>query len=164
MIEVELKEYKRAVLSFVNLRNSPMSSGYLPLADDISLPIPNSKDIHTLLLKNIDGVKNKDVVQLRAEPASGKDWRIKVIFSRLAGHDPKVEQVIVEYPPGNEVFTEYPRTGVESGLNLLALGSNGRFDYDFDGGDVEDIVNLEGDVYLKVEEMDVEGCGIFIRP
>ncbi len=163
-IEAELGQYKKNGLSFVSLRNAPMQSGYLPLSQGLRIPIPDSYDIHTLLLKNISGVSNEDVLQLKAVPESGKDWRIKIVFSKVGSAEPEIGRYVVEYPPGHVVFTEYPRTGVDAGLNLLMLGSNGRYDYDYDGEDVEDIVVLEGDVLLEVERMDAEGAGFFVRP
>ena len=163
-IEAELGQYKKNGLSFVSLRNAPMQSGCLPLSEQMRIQIPDSYDIHTLLLKNISGVSNEDVLQLSATPESGKDWRIKIVFGRVGSAEPKIERYVIEYPPGHVVFTEYPGTGIGAGLNLLMLGSNGRYDYDYDGEDVEDIVMLEGDVLLKVERMDAEGAGLFVRP
>ncbi|UCD54731.1 MAG: type II secretion system protein [Candidatus Omnitrophota bacterium] len=164
LIEASLGQYKKNGLSFVNLRNAPMQSGYFPLSEGMSIPIPDSYGIHALALKNINGVSNEDILQLKAVPESGKDWRIKIVFGKVGSAEPKIERYVVEYPPGHVVFTEYPKTGVGCGLNLLMLGSNGRYDYDYDGEDVEDIVVLEDDVLLEVERMDVEGAGLFVRP
>lgn len=163
-IEAKLGQYKKSLLSFVNLRNSPMKSGYLILSEGTRMPISDSYKIHTLLLKNISGISTEDVLQLKAKPESGKAWRIKIVFSRVGSAEPTIERYIIEYPPGHEVYTEYPRTGTAVGLDLLTLGSNGRYDYDYDGEDFEDVVIMEGDVLLEVERMDVEGAGIFVRP
>ncbi len=162
-MEAELGQYKQSLVSFVNLRNAPMRSGYLPLREGTRIPISDSHDIHTLLLTNISGVSSGDELQIEAVPRSGKAWRVKVLFSRAGSGKAKLESYTIEYPPQRSVYTEYPRTGIDVGLNLLSLGANGLYDYD-DDGDIEDFVMLEGEVMLEVTKMDIEGAGLFVRP
>jgi len=164
LMEARLGQYKKTLLSFVTLRNSPMRSGYLPISERLRIPIPDSYGIHTLQLKNIDGVTSEDILKIKAVPQRGKSWSIKIVFSKLGSDEAKIDRYVVEYPEGHEVFSEYPKSNVGTGLNLLTVGSNGRYDYDYDGEDVKDVVILEGDVILEVEKMEIEGCGIFVRP
>jgi hypothetical protein len=140
-----------------------MRSGYLALREGTRILIPDSKNIHTLLITNISGVSSKDELQIEAVPKAGKVWQLSVKFSRTGGAKPIIESYTIEYPPGHPVYTEYPRTSIDLGLNLLVLGANGLYDYD-DDEDIEDFVILEGDVVLKVEKMDIEGAGLFVRP
>lgn len=163
MITARLGQYTKTVLNFVSLRNAPMRSGYIPLSEGTRIPIPDSKKVHTLQLLNLTGIDNEDVLQLEARPASGKDWRLKVEFSRIGSAAPKIEKFTIEYPLGHLLYTEYPRMGIDAGFNLLALDANGYYDYD-DDQDTEDIVMLEGDVILEIKKMDLEGVGLFVRP
>ena len=71
--------------------------------------------------------------------------------------------ITVDYPPGTPIYTDYPKSSVDLGINLLLLDSSGMFDYD-DDDDVDDTVILEGDVDLEVTEMSVKGAGLFVRP
>ncbi|MFH1753079.1 MAG: hypothetical protein ABH875_02750, partial [Candidatus Omnitrophota bacterium] len=164
VLEARLGQYKAEAISFVALRNASTRSGYFPIHEGMKLNIPDSYDIHTLILKNITGVNNGDTIELKAIPDSDKTWRIRIVFSRSALIRPKIEQYVIEYPPGNEVLVEYPRTDMGAGLNLLALGTNGRYDYDYDGEDFDDKVLFKGDVTLEIERMDIKGAGIFVRP
>ncbi|MBU4457946.1 MAG: prepilin-type N-terminal cleavage/methylation domain-containing protein [Candidatus Omnitrophica bacterium] len=162
-MEVELGQYKQDLVSFINLRNAPMRSGYLALRKGTRIPIPDSHNIHTLLLTNISGVTSGDELQIEATPRSGKVWRVKIVFSRAGSSKPKIESYTVEYPPQHVVYTEYPRTSIDAGLNFLTLGANGFYDYD-DDVDIEDFVMLEDEVVLEVTKMDIEGAGLFVRP
>jgi len=159
----ELGQYKQSLISFASLRNAPMRAGYLALREGTRLPVPDSQNIHTLLLTNISGVSSGDEMQIELVPRSGKAWRVNVKFLKKAGGKAKIESYTIEYPPQHPVYTEYPRSGVASGLNLLALGTNGLYDYD-DDEEIEDFVMLEGEVVLEVRKMDIEGAGLFVRP
>jgi len=162
-VEAELGQYSQSLVSFANLRNAPMRAGYLALREGTRLPIPDSANIHTLLLTNISGVSSGDELQIEAVPRSGKPWRVNVRFQKTGRSSAKIESYTIEYPQQHPVYTEYPRTGIGVGLNLLALGANGLYDYD-DDEDIEDFVILEGDVTLEVTKMDIEGAGLFVRP
>ncbi len=163
LVEAELGQYQQSLLSFASLRNAPMRSGYLALRQGTRLPIPDSTNIHTLLLTNLSGVSSGDELQLELIPRSGKTWRVNIKFQKTAGRKAKLESYTIEYPPQHPVYTEYPRSSIDSGLNLLVLGANGFYDYD-DDEDLEDFVILEGDVILEVTKMDIEGAGLFVRP
>jgi hypothetical protein len=162
-VEAALGQYKQSLMSFINLRNAPTRSGYLCLREGSEIPVPDSRGVHTLLVTNICGVSDNDALELELVPKAGKAWRLKVLFGRAAGGKPRIESYTIEYPPHHPVYTEYPRSGVEAGLNLTSLGSNGLYDYD-DDEDTEDFVVLEGKVKLKVNKMDIEGAGLFVRP
>lgn len=162
-MEARLGQYSQQLVSFVNLRNAPMSSGYLALREGTRIPIADSFNIHTLLLTNFSGVSSGDELQLEATPHSGKTWRINIKFSRTGMANPKIESYTIEYPPQDPVYVEYPRSNIDLGLDLLILGANGFYDYD-DDEDVEDFVILEGEVLLEVTKMDIEGVGLFVRP
>ena len=45
----------------------------------------------------------------------------------------------------------------------MTLGANGRYDYDFDE-DVNNVVDLAGEVEIEVTRMDVSGAALFIKP
>ncbi|MFC1632243.1 type II secretion system protein J [Candidatus Omnitrophota bacterium] len=162
-MQARLGQYTQSLISFVNLRNSPLHSGYLTLSEGTQLPIPDSLNIHTLLISNISGVSSGDQLQLLAVPRSGKSWRINLTFSRIGLSKAKLQTYSVEYPAGNPVYTEYPDTTIDLGLNLLTLGANGFYDYD-DDLEIEDFVLLEDEVTLEVTKMDIEGAGLFVRP
>lgn len=163
-IEAELGQYKSSLISFVCLRNAPMRSGYLTLSEGVKIPIPDSYAIHSLFLRSVAGISDEDVIQLKAVPETGKEWMIKLVFSKTGSDKPKIDRYTIEYPVGYEVYTEYPRMNAETGIDLLMLGPDGRYDFDYDGKDVEDVVALKGDVLLEVERMDVDGAGLFVRP
>ena len=162
-VEAQLGQYTHSLIGFVNLRNAPLRAGYLTLREGSRIPVPDSRNIHTLLLSNISGVSSGDELQIELTPKAGKSWRINVVFERLGLSNPKIESYVIEYPSGHPVHTEYPRRGIDLGLNLLTLGTNGLYDYD-DDEDIEDFVVLEGDVMLEVTKMDIEGAGLFVRP
>ena len=163
LLDAELGQYKKTLLGFAGLRNAPMRSGYLTLSEGVRIKVADSEKIHTLRLMNITGVSSKDILRLRATPDSGTPWSIKIVFENRSGSEPKIAGYTIEYPPGEKVFTESPGTKIEAGLNLLALGTNGKYDYDLDE-DVKNVVILKGEVSLEVERMDIEGAGLFVRP
>ncbi len=162
-IEARLGQYVQKLVRFVNLRNAPMRTGYLTLRKGMRIPIPDSKTIKALSLTNFSGVKNNDVLQLEALPRSGTAWRLTVEFERHGSSKPTIKKINVEYPPQTTVYTEHPNVSTDLGVNLLLLGQDGLYDYD-DDEDVNDVVMLEGDVVLYVNEMSIEGAGLFVRP
>ena len=146
------------------LRNSPKQSGLLILRQDLHAPVPDSHDVKVLTLMNLTGIEDGDELQLELRPPSGRTWRVTLRFERMGQARPLIGQVVLEYPPGNVIFTDRPRTPAEDGLNLLTLGPGGRYDYD-DDLDVEDAVFLQGDpVMLTVTKMDIQGAAIFVQP
>ena len=154
----------RETVSFVSLRNAPMRSGNLTLREASRIPIPNSKEIKAFFLTNLSGIENNDTLILEARSqASRKIWRLLVQFSKSAGlSEPLIESYSIEYPAGDKVYSERPRTSVEAGLNLLNLSPNGLYDYDDD--QMQDRVILEGKVILEVKKMDITGASIFVKP
>ncbi|MDD2703081.1 MAG: prepilin-type N-terminal cleavage/methylation domain-containing protein [Candidatus Omnitrophica bacterium] len=157
------KNTTRETLTFVSLRNAPGHSGYLSLSEGGRFIIPDSKNIKALFLTNLSGIKRGDVLVLDAKPESGKDWRLTVHFSRMGTEGaPLVDYYSVEYPSGNQVYVDRPRTDAEIGLNLLTLSPNGRYDYKDD--DMGDMVVLKGKVTLEVEKMDIGGAALFVKP
>ncbi len=126
------------------------------------MPIPDSRKIKVFFLTNLTGIDDRDVLQLEAAPKGGKDWRLTINFSRDGLAIPRIESYTVEYPTGQTVFADKPRTSVALGLNLLSLGPNGLYDYDKDE-EVEDFVLLEGEVELKVTKMDIAGAALFVK-
>ncbi|MFH1504685.1 MAG: type II secretion system protein [Candidatus Omnitrophota bacterium] len=162
-MEAKLGQHTQNLISFINLRNAPMRSGYLALKQDMRLPIPDSHNVRIFSITNISGVANGDELQIEAVPEFGETWRAKIKFSRAGLAEPKIESCTIEYPPQNIVYTEYPRMSIDVGLDLLTIGASGLYDYD-DDNETDDIVMLEGEVMLKVIKMDIEGVGLFIRP
>lgn len=155
-------EKKKELLTFVSLRNSPARGGAVNLREGMKMPIPDSRHIKTLFLTNLTGIDDNDVLQIDADPESGNDWRLTITFGRRGLSSPIISSYTIEYPSGSVVFTDKPRTSMESGLNLLALSANGLYDYDKDE-EIEDFVCLEGDVELKVTKMDISGAALFVR-
>lgn len=162
-IKVQLGQYQKSILSFVALRNSPTRSGQYSLKEGMRIQVPDSEKIHILLLNNITGAENGDVIEFEALPKRGKSWTVAIKFSRAGLAEPKIESYTVEYPTGNVVYNSFPRMNASVGLNFMTLDPNGLFDYD-DDLDIKDIVNLEGDVILEIRKLDVEGAGLFVRP
>jgi hypothetical protein len=162
-IEASLGERTQKLVRFVNLRNAPMRTGYLTLKKGMKIPIPDSKTIRALMVTNLSGVANNDVLQLEAMPRSGEPWRVTVEFERIGTAQPVIKKTDIEYPLRRSVYTDYPRMSTQLGVNMLLLGPDGMFDYD-DDEDVEDAVLFEGDVMLYVNEMTIEGAGLFVRP
>jgi len=153
---------KKDLISFVSLRNSPAKGGALAIKEGMRFPIPDSRHIRTFFLSNLSGIDDRDVIQLTAVPAGGSEWRLTVNFSRAGLTAPKIASYTVEYPAGKTVFSDKSNTSVEAGLNLLSLGPNGMYDYDYDEN-TDNIVMCEGEVELKVTKMDISGAALFIR-
>ena len=162
-IEARLGDQTQKLVRFVNLRNAAMRTGYLTLRKGMKVPIPDSKHIKALMITNISGVANNDVLQLEATPRAGRSWRVTVEFERIGNSRPVIKKIDIEYPPQHSVYTDYSKMTVDLGVNLLLLGPDGLYDYD-DDEDVDDVVSFEGDVLLYVNEMSVQGVGLFVRP
>jgi hypothetical protein len=155
--------YSAQTRNFINLRNVPMSSGYVPLRERLSFPIPDSEEVHTLRLTGLTGVKGGDVLRLEARSDQGGSWAIELKFFRVGSLPAKIESYKVEYPAGREIFASFPGTDVEAGLNLMVLDQQGLYDYK-DDPEIEDTVSLRGNVTLEVTRMDVEGAALMARP
>lgn len=153
---------KKDLLSFVSLRNSPAKGGAINLKEGMRLAIPDSRHIKTLFLTNLTGIDDRDVLQIDAVPDRGNDWRITITFSRTGLTTPKIDSCTIEYPTGKTVFTDKPNTSTVLGLNLLALGPNGMYDYDMDE-ESQDVVDIQGEVELKVRKMDIAGAALFVK-
>jgi prepilin-type N-terminal cleavage/methylation domain-containing protein len=153
---------KKDLLCFVSLRNSPAKGGAINLKEGMRFPIPDSRRIRTLFLTNLTGIDDRDILQIDAVPERGNDWRLKIAFSRAGLTVPKIASYTIEYPSGKTVFTDSPNTNVDIGLNFLFLGPNGMYDYDMDE-EGQDVVDLKGNVELKVTRMDIAGAGIFVK-
>ncbi len=161
-LEADYKGKNKELLSFVSLRNSPARGGSVNLREGMRMPIPDSRKIKILFLTNLTGIDDRDVLELEAAPKSGKDWRLKISFGRDGLSVPIIESYTIDYPVGEMVFTDKPRTSVALGLNLLSLGPNGLYDYDKDE-EAEDFVILDGEVELKVVKMDIAGAALFVK-
>ena len=161
-IEAEIQGTKQEMLSFCSIRNAPLKMGYVSLQKGAEIPIPPSAEIHSLLLTNFSGVENSDEIHRVARPRNGKEWGVTIRFERAGEAPPRIASYTLEYPLGNVVYSEFPRTTAEGGFDLLTAGPNGLFDYD-DDMEIEDVVLVEGEVMLEVTEMDIEGAGLFVR-
>lgn len=162
-IEARLGQYVQKLVRFVNLRNAPMRTGFLTLHKGMHIPIPDSQTIKALMITNLTGISNHDVLQLEALPRIGTAWKVTIQFDRRGSAKPTIGKISVEYPPGVTQHTENPGVPTDLGVNLLLLGPNGLYDYD-DDEDTDDVVLFEGDVVLNVNEMDIKGAGLFVRP
>lgn len=152
----------REAAVFINLRNSRAFSKGIIIRQGTRIKIPDSRNIRAFSLGNIVGVKQGDIIRLKAKPAKGKDWRITLEFD-IKDKLPVIKRYIIDYPAGSTVYSETINQTLELPLNFLTIGGNGRYDYDFDK-DRENVVDLEGDVVLSVEEMGPLGAAVFIRP
>lgn len=163
MMRASAGGYSAQIKNFVNLRNVPMSSGYVPLRERLSFPIPDSEDVHTLRLTGLAGIKGGDVLRLEARSDQGGSWAIEIKFFRVGSLPAKIESYKVEFPAGREVFAGFPGTDVETGLNLMVLDQQGLYDYK-DDPEIEDAVSLAGNVTLEVTRMDIDGAALMVRP
>ncbi|MCH7590008.1 prepilin-type N-terminal cleavage/methylation domain-containing protein [PVC group bacterium] len=162
-LEAELEEYKLTLLTFINLRNAPMSLGYTVLEKGTRIKIPDSTRIHTFQLTNFSGVDQDDVLELLATSDQSGEWLIKIMFENSQITPPKISRFEIEYPEGNVVYTATPKSDIAIGLDMLLLDVESLFDYD-DDPDIEDVVMMTGEVVFEVKEMDIEGAGLFVRP
>ncbi len=167
-IEVEItgkvEEHDLTLIGMIMLRNSSRQSGLVILGEGVKVPIPSSSRIRTLLLTNLMGVTAGDEIHLEFSPKSQRSYRIKLRFEQYGKTRPVIGEVVVEYPPGQVVLSERPRTSADLGVDFLAIGSGGFYDYN-DDPYVEDIVLLEDEpITLTVTRMDPGGGACFIRP
>ncbi len=165
-LEASIGKVKQTLVNFVSFRNAPLRTGYLTLSRDMEIPIPNSKKIHTLQLTNFMGVRDGDELELIARPKAGPSWGIKLTFEKIGSNPWRIKTYTVEYPVGSPILVQFPpaQSGApDTNFDLLIVGANGLYDYD-DDPDIEDVVNLEGDVTLEVKEMTMDGVGLFVRP
>ncbi len=163
----EKGDERRELSSFVNIRNLGNRGGGISIAEGSLLNIPDSKKIHSLILTNIGGVKNGDIIEIEAKPKEGKSWKISIKFGLLpespdSEEKPRLLHFSVEYPPGTTLWSRYLNQPVERGLDLTELG-NSYYDYD-DDDDIDDVVILKEPVLLSVSRMDVEAAAIAILP
>ncbi len=153
----------RSTRTFISLRNASAHSGNFTLKEGAVISIPNSNDVKAFLLTNLYGIDTGDNLILEAKSNKGDDWLLKVKFSRMSMlSTPVIEQYSIEYPPGNKIYSDNPRTPAEAGLNLLMLGPSGLYDYDYD--EVNGEALLGGRVKLEVKRMDIGGASVFVRP
>ncbi len=158
---------KRELISFVNIRNLGNRGGGISITEGSILDIPDSEAIHSLILTNIAGVENGDLIEIEAKPEEGKSWKISVKFGLMpessdTSEKPRLLSFAVEYPPGTALWSRYLNQPIERGLDLTNLGNN-YYDYN-DDENIEDIVILRGAVQLLVSRMDVEAAAIAILP
>lgn len=153
----------RKTQTFISLRNAPAHSGNFALREGAVIPIPNSRDIKAFFLTNLYGIDNNDQLVLEARSDKGQEWLLTITFSKMSLlSSPVIGQYTVEYPRGNKVYSENPRTSAGAGLNLLFLGPSGLYDYDND--EAGDTVILDGKVKLEVRKMEIGGASVFVRP
>ncbi len=161
-LEPENKGKLYQASAFINLRNSRASGKGIIIREGMRMKIPDSSHIRTLSLGNITGVKPGDIIQILAKPKQGNAWRVTLelgIKDRL----PIIEKYSIDYPPGLTVYSEKVNLTLDLAFSFLDIGGNGRYDYDFDK-DVGNVVNLEGEVFLSVEKMAVQGAALSVRP
>lgn len=165
-LEASVGSVKQTLVNFVSFRNAPLRTGYLTLAPEMEVPIPDSKKIHTLQLTNFMGIRDGDTLELVARPRHGSSWGIKLVFEKIGSNPWRIKTYTVEYPSGSPILVQLPtaQSGApDTNFDLLIAGGNGLYDYD-DDLEIEDVVKLEGDVTLEVKEMTLEGAGLFVRP
>lgn len=154
---------KRQGTAFVNLRNTRTSGKGLTIRQGTRMRIPDSYDIRTFSIGNISGVKQGDEIQLTAQSLTQqKAWRIVIRFG-VKDNQPIIEGYSIDYPLGITVYFKEINHTVDIPFNLMDIGKNGRYDYDFDEGE-DNVVELKGDVVLIVDKMTVPGAAVFIRP
>ncbi|MFH1397977.1 MAG: type II secretion system protein [Candidatus Omnitrophota bacterium] len=157
-----LGEKVRQASAFINLRNSRATGKGIIIRKGTRIKIPDSRHIKTLGVANVVGVKPGDIIQLITQPQQGKAWRVKLGLG-VKDKVPILEKYSIEYPPGIAVYSETVNFSLDIPFNLLTIGKNGRFAYAF-VKEGENVVDVQGDVFLVVEEMDPQGGALFIRP
>ena len=157
---------KRELSSFVNIRNISNKGRGIAISEGSIIEIPDSRNIQSLVLTNIGGVENGDIIELEARPPEGDIWKIRVKFGIMpeaSGEEkPKLLSFSIEYPPDRILWSRFLNQPVEQGLNLTNFGDS-RYDYDDDTG-IDDVVNLSGKVELVVTKMDVDSAAIAVQP
>lgn len=166
ILYAEKGDEKRELSSFVNIRNISNRGRGIPLTEGSVIEIPDSENIQSLVLTNIGGVENGDIIEFEARPQKGDVWKLRVKFGLMpeaSGEEkPRLLNLSVEYPEDRILWSRFINRPVEHGLNLTDFGNN-LYDYDDDAG-VDDVVNLSGKVELVVTRMDVDAAAIAIQP
>lgn len=156
----------RELSSFVNIRNVSNRGRGIAISKGDIIEIPDSKNIQSLILTNIGGVENGDIIVLEARPHKGNVWKLRVKFGLMpeaSGEEKaKLLSFSIEYPPDSVRWSRFLNRPVEHGLNLTNFG-NSLYDYDDDDG-IDDVVNLSGKVELVVTKMDVGSAAIAVQP
>jgi prepilin-type N-terminal cleavage/methylation domain-containing protein len=152
---------KRELSSFVSVRalGGNLGTG-IALGEGTEIKISDSHDIRTLVLDNLAGIEDKDKLEIEIFSAR-RTWKISIEFG-IIDNQPYIIGYNVEYPKGEIVYSNKRKRPAREGLNLLKLG-NDYYDYD-DDKNVEDVVNMEGEVIFKVTKMDIESAAVFVRP
>lgn len=158
----QTKEKAKEISTFINLRNSRTAGIGTIIRQGTRLKIPDSRDIRVFSLANIMGVKEGDIICIEARPKKGTTWRMHIELG-IKDNLPLITKYVVDYPPGLTVYSETVNLTADLPLNFLTLGGRGLYDYDFDK-DVQNIVDLKGEVELVVSRMDCAGAALFIRP
>jgi len=161
-LKVEASNYSREGSVFINIRNTKSSGSGFIIRKGTQLKIPNSKEIRSFSLVNIVGVKNNGKIILEAVSDQGQSLRF-VFTLGLKDDSSIVKKYSVEYPAGQTVYSEAMEISTDFPVNLLGISHTGRYDYDFDGN-MENVINMKGNVELTVVEMDADGAALFIRP
>ncbi len=157
-----IEEKVRQASAFIALRNSRTSGKGIIIRKGARIKIPDSRHIKTLGIGNVVGVKQGDIIQLRAQPQQGRAWRVKLGLG-VKDKAPILEKYSIEYPPGVTVYSETVKLSLDIPFNLLTIGKNGRYAYAF-VKETENVVDVKGDVFLVVEEIDPQGAALFVRP
>lgn len=152
----------RQASTFISMRNARTFGKGIIIREGMRIRIPDSSSIRAFGLGNIVGVKKGDVIQLKAQPSQGSAWRINIELD-VKDNLPIVKRYAIDYPPGLTVYSETINLTCDLPFSLLGIGANGRYDYDVDK-DVQNLVDLKGEVYLTVEKMTAKGAALFIRP
>ncbi len=162
ILRVSLRGRSKEGSVFVNLRNSRTAGSGFIIREGTKTVIPNSSMVRALSLVNVTGAKDGGKIKLEARSSEGQSWALDVLLGRQDGKD-VLKSYSIESPTGRVVYSEEVNLTMDLPLNLLTLGGMGRYDYDLDD-DVENAVNLQGEVELSVLEMDAAGAALFIRP
>jgi len=148
--------------AYINIRNSRVAGKGLIIQKGTRIRIPDSRNIRVFSVADVTGIKKDGTIQFVARPEQGSSWKIKIDLG-FDDDTPILKKYTVEYPKGVVVYSETINLTTDIPLNLLNLGGNGLYDYDYDeSGD--NFVDLKGEVELEVTEMDAGGAVIYIRP
>jgi prepilin-type N-terminal cleavage/methylation domain-containing protein len=152
----------KEAFSFINIRNTRTQGRGIIIRQGTRMKIPDSQNIRVFSLANVVGVKANGMIEIEVRPQTGSRWKISIEL----GFDeeiPILKKYSVEYPAGSVVHSETINLTTDIPLNFLTLGGQGLYDYDLDE-DIDDIVELTGDVELLVTRMDAKGAVVYIRP
>ncbi|MBI4394922.1 MAG: prepilin-type N-terminal cleavage/methylation domain-containing protein [Candidatus Omnitrophica bacterium] len=163
-LELRGKQLTKRAISLVNLRALGKGGQGVILAKDLEIPLPDSKQIRLLQLINFTGVQEDQMIELKVTQfRSSQVWHLK-LYLGAEGAIPVLRRLEVFYPRGELVFEGEDPVSLESGFDLLSLGTGGYYDYDDDEG-VSDKVKFEGtQVNLSVVRSDPEGVTLIVRP